>query len=214
MRTYENYSPGPQGISSWIYLIRLFQKIFFLSFKKMFWIFLLFLHTRTRTDVIVATTIKTISTTSIEPISERRLLDSPSISFSFMDVLLNSSLIGSVSQSYGINSPRAITRNDEIAIMTFGGYLVFHSVKKTTNCKVFIMPHSIFKDDPRIMFKIVLPFIKLRAPAIAEFPRSSIFSSSSGSIYRGKVTFKGSSSLIIPKDESNEIKRESGVCGF
>ena len=160
----------------------------------MFWILLLFLHTRIRTNVVVAKAIKAISTMSIEPSLEKIFEDSTSLSSYFMDVLLNSLFIGSVNQWYGMNSPRAITRNDVIAILAFGGYWVFHSVKKTTNCKVF-------------------PVITALAPAIAELLRSAICSPSSGSIYRGRVTYRESSSIMTPNYGSNEIERESGYWG-
>ena len=83
-----------------------------------------------------------------------------------------------------------------MAIIAFAGILAFHSVKKTMNCRVLIMPQRNFREAPSKMFINTFPVAMAFAVPYAASIVDKIASATSGSIYLGSSTIMGSPSLI------------------
>ena len=81
-----------------------------------------------------------------------------------------------------MNSPRAIVRNVSIAMVAFGGMMTSHSVKKTTNWSVLIMPHKNFREEPSKIFSTTLPVATVFAAPFAALIVDSIAAAVPGSI--------------------------------
>ena len=95
-----------------------------------------------------------------------------------------------------MNSPSAIVRRASITIVTLAGFYAFyHSVKKTTNWNVLIMPQRSFSDEPRMMLIIVFAVITELELAIAPPTAPSIAAAIPLSIYLGRGMTRGSPSL-------------------
>ena len=103
-------------------------------------------------------------------------------------VIFSFSSIGSVRNSKGMNSPRAIVLKAWRTMVTFAGcYAFYHSVKNTTNWNVLIMPQSSLSEEPRMMFRAMLPVANVLAVLVAVDIEDAICSASASSICLGSL---------------------------
>lgn len=123
---------------------------FYYSFSNQ--VRILFLQNLTMQATMIIIIARASANTSMIPMFESTLAFSSSSLLLFI-----TSLIGSVSQVNEINSPRAIDRSYLIENSVTAGIFTFHSVKNTTNQRMFIIPQRNFRDDFKKMLTIRLP---------------------------------------------------------
>ena len=95
-----------------------------------------------------------------------------------------------------------------IARIAFGGIYTNHSVKKTTNCRVLIIPQRSLSDEPRIILTNILPVAIVFAVPCALSIAEVITAACSGSIYRGSLTTKGLPSFTETSESGSEKTEE------
>ena len=72
-----------------------------------------------------------------------------------------------------------------IAISALAGIMTFHSVKKTTNCSVLIIPQRNLSEDPSKMLTMILPVVIVLAAPFAVSIVEAMAAAVSGSNWRG-----------------------------
>ena len=145
---------------------------------------------------------------SITPMLER----TPALQVvSSSQVESNASASGSVNHLVGINSPNAIVRKVLMTMIAFGGICTAHSVKKTTNCSMFIIPQRSLSEAPRTMLikmlLVAIVFAVLCALSIVDV----IAAACPGSICLGSLTTKGFPSLTETSESGSEKTEELKV---
>ena len=108
-----------------------------------------------------------------------------------------------------------------MAMFAFGGICAVHSVKKTTNCNVLIMPQRSLRDAPRIMLIAMLPEVKVFAVLVAVDIVAPMAAASSALICLGSFTMRASPEFIstsefgsVKVNSSKLTERLSGMVGF